>query len=89
MTSNIPLLIWTTAITVSVLLAVLVPQAHALFKTVALSGWQWALVMVLAVAGTMWTEALKLLRTRMDNTDLRASGKSQESSAAHSSPLSR
>jgi P-type Ca2+ transporter type 2C len=69
-TSNIPLLIWTTAITVFVLLAVLVPQAHALFKTVALSGWQWALVLVLTVAGTMWIEALKLLRTRMGNTGL-------------------
>jgi P-type Ca2+ transporter type 2C len=85
-TSNIPLLVWSIAIIAFVLVAVLVPPAHALFKTVALSGSQWALVLVLAVAGTMWIEAVKVLRTRMGNTGLRVSGKPQEPSAAHSLP---
>jgi P-type Ca2+ transporter type 2C len=68
LTSNVPLLVWSIAIIAFALLAVLLPSAHTLFKTVALNGWQWSLVILLAAAGTAWIEALKLLRTMFHAT---------------------
>jgi Ca2+-transporting ATPase len=73
LTSNIPLLVWSTAIIAFVPLAVLLPSAHGLFKTVALNGWQWLLVLVLAGTGTMWIEGWKLLRSGRHDTSSRVS----------------
>jgi Ca2+-transporting ATPase len=73
LTSNVPLLVWSTAIIAFALLAVVLPSAHSLFKTVALNGWQWSLVILLAVAGTSWIEARKLLRSRLHDTGSRVS----------------
>lgn len=65
--SNIPLLVWSIAIVAFALIAVLLPSAHALFKTVALNGFQWLVVLLLAGAGTLWIEARKLLRSLLDD----------------------
>jgi Ca2+-transporting ATPase len=70
---NIPLLVWSSAIIAFALLAVLLPSAHALFKTVALNGFQWLVILLLAGAGTMWIEAWKLLRSLLDDAGSRVS----------------
>jgi magnesium-transporting ATPase (P-type) len=63
------------AIIAFVPLAVLLPSAHGLFKTVALNGWQWLLVLVLAGTGPMWIEAWKLLRSGRHDTSSRVASR--------------
>lgn len=59
--SNRLMVAWGALAVLFVLVAVLVPPLHTALRTTSLGAGQWALALSLAVLGTMWIEAFKLL----------------------------
>jgi len=62
--SNRPMLMWILATVAFGVLATAIPGAQAVFKTASLGLGEWALIVILALAGTFWMEVRKMATYR-------------------------